>query len=217
MSNETKWWMSGNVRDAWSQQDVSEATIEAIVEEAAESLRWSLAVTLDDIKSPIERKLLLALIACRSGANHLIVPPQRTVRIWAPGAEKPTISSFGSNESDTYNVIQIDCQHAVGRYTADFIVRWSLNGPGGPAVGCVAVEADGHDFHEKTKNQAAHDKKRDRFFAAQGLTLLRFTGSEIHRAPEKCAEEVFAVLWPKASEAAHILEERALAAWRAGK
>lgn len=209
-----KWWMSGNVRQAWVEHDVSEDVVEMLAEEAAESLRWSLAGTLDLINSPIERKLLLALIASRGTYNGLIVPAQRTVSIWSPPATKPTVSRFGYDE-DTYNDIHINCQHAVGPYKADFIVRWILNGPGGPAIASVAVEADGHDFHEKTKKQAEHDKKRDRFFAAQNLTLLRFTGSEIHRAPEKCAAETFAVLWPKASEAADHAEEKARAAWLA--
>lgn len=54
----------------------------------------------------------------------------------------------------------------------------------------ILVECDGHDFHEKTKEQAARDKKRDRSFAREGLTVLRFTGSEIFNNPEGCAREV---------------------------
>ena len=54
----------------------------------------------------------------------------------------------------------------------------------------VAVECDGHDFHEKTKEQAARDKKRDREVVGLGLRLLRFTGSEIYKNPFHCASEV---------------------------
>lgn len=57
----------------------------------------------------------------------------------------------------------------------------------------LAVECDGHDFHERTKEQAARDKSRDRRLARCGVvTVLRFTGSEIHENPRACAEEVIA-------------------------
>jgi uncharacterized protein DUF559 len=58
----------------------------------------------------------------------------------------------------------------------------------------VVVECDGHDFHEKTKEQAARDKSRDRDMLAQGYRVLRFTGSEIHNRAEKCAMEIDAII-----------------------
>ena len=54
----------------------------------------------------------------------------------------------------------------------------------------VIVECDGHDFHEKTKEQAAKDRARDRALIAQGYTVLRFTGSEIWKSPIACARQV---------------------------
>lgn len=41
----------------------------------------------------------------------------------------------------------------------------------------VFIECDGHDFHERTKEQAAHDKKRDRAIQASNIPIMRFTGS----------------------------------------
>ncbi len=54
----------------------------------------------------------------------------------------------------------------------------------------LAIECDGHDFHERTKEQAANDKSRDRAFTRAGWAPLRFTGSEIHRNADGCALEV---------------------------
>lgn len=54
----------------------------------------------------------------------------------------------------------------------------------------IAIECDGHDFHERTKEQAERDRARDRFLQGEGLTVLRFTGSEIWRSPEGCRDEV---------------------------
>jgi very-short-patch-repair endonuclease len=65
----------------------------------------------------------------------------------------------------------------------------------------VVVELDGHDFHEKTKEQAAKDKKRERAIVATGVRVLRFTGSEVWRDPYKCVEEAVelfrSVAYPK--------------------
>jgi very-short-patch-repair endonuclease len=52
------------------------------------------------------------------------------------------------------------------------------------------VEVDGHDYHERTREQAEHDRSRDRLMTAQGTAVLRFTGSEVWRNSRACAEEV---------------------------
>ena len=54
----------------------------------------------------------------------------------------------------------------------------------------IAVELDGHDFHEKTKEQASRDKKRDRDFVLAGWTVLRFSGSDIYRSAHDALREV---------------------------
>jgi len=44
-----------------------------------------------------------------------------------------------------------------------------------------AIELDGHEFHERTKEQAQRDRERDRNLAAIGYQVLRYTGSEIYK------------------------------------
>jgi very-short-patch-repair endonuclease len=56
------------------------------------------------------------------------------------------------------------------------------------------IECDGHDFHERTKEQAAHDRSRDRFMATAGIPVLRFTGSEIHKNAASCADQVISFI-----------------------
>jgi hypothetical protein len=58
----------------------------------------------------------------------------------------------------------------------------------------IAVELDGHDFHERTKEQAARDRSKDRGLLAEGYTVLRFTGSEIHADAVKCVRETIAAV-----------------------
>lgn len=50
----------------------------------------------------------------------------------------------------------------------------------------LAVELDGHDFHERTKEQAARDKGRDRLFQLHGWTVARFTGAEVYADAHRC-------------------------------
>ena len=77
-------------------------------------------------------------------------------------------------------------QAKVGDYRVDFLFDiWSYDGHQ-----TLVVECDGHDFHERTKEQAARDRKRDRWMAEQGIIVLRFTGSEIWADPGSCAEQV---------------------------
>lgn len=58
----------------------------------------------------------------------------------------------------------------------------------------LAVEIDGHDFHDRTKEQAAADRSRDRALLAAGYHPVRFTGSEVHADPAGCASEAIDVL-----------------------
>lgn len=91
-----------------------------------------------------------------------------------------------SDEEPTGWDLWLRTQHQVGRYTADFHFTSSRD----DKTAFLVVECDGHDFHERTKEQAAHDKKRDRYFAAQGIAVLRFTGSEIWRDAASCSREI---------------------------
>lgn len=57
----------------------------------------------------------------------------------------------------------------------------------------VVVECDGHDYHERTKEQASRDRSRDRRLQYHGHIVLRFTGAEIVRDTEACAAEVISL------------------------
>jgi very-short-patch-repair endonuclease len=74
-------------------------------------------------------------------------------------------------------------QHVVGKYRLDFAIPNKL----------IAIELDGHEYH-KTKYQRTHDAKRDRWLFGQGWHVLRFTGTEIHQALDKCIDEICALV-----------------------
>jgi hypothetical protein len=53
----------------------------------------------------------------------------------------------------------------------------------------VAIELDGHDYHEKTREQVIARNRRDRDFSGAGWRLLHFSGSELIRNPMAVAVE----------------------------
>jgi very-short-patch-repair endonuclease len=83
------------------------------------------------------------------------------------------------------------------RYRLDFLIRHrSASGP----YAFVAVECDGHEYHDRSSADAARDKARDRFLAELGITVLRFTGSEIFRDANACAKQALDIAELRVSE-----------------
>lgn len=110
----------------------------------------------------------------------------------SPKAESP-IEALLSAALDFMAVSMPACpgsleqQQSIGNYRADFLV--STHGPD-KRTRQLVIEVDGHDFHERTKEQAARDKARDRYMVTQGIEVLRYTGSEVWANPFACAEEI---------------------------
>jgi len=87
-------------------------------------------------------------------------------------------------------------QAPVGKYRVDFLlVAWRCREECGDPF-CtehrisVAIECDGHEWHERTPEQAQRDKKRDRDIQAAGISVLRFTAAEIRQEALFCAYEI---------------------------
>lgn len=83
--------------------------------------------------------------------------------------------------------LRVEPQKEVLDWKVDYV--FTVKSEYGP-VSQLAVECDGHDFHERTKEQAAKDRSRDRRLQDAGLTVYRFTGSEIYRNSFGCARQV---------------------------
>lgn len=77
-------------------------------------------------------------------------------------------------------------QAAIGPYRVDALVWFSF----GRTLAGLAVECDGHAFHEKTKEQASRDKRRDREILRAGFPVVRFSGSDIYKSPADCVEQI---------------------------
>lgn len=100
-------------------------------------------------------------------------------------------SAFWPDASPEMGQVYIVPQAKVGIYSVDFLfVIGTALGPR-----WLAVECDGHDFHERTKEQAKHDKSRDRYMLERGIRVMRFTGSEIWADPDKCVQQALYMLY----------------------
>lgn len=66
-----------------------------------------------------------------------------------------------------------------------------------------AVECDGREWHAKSEEQVARDKRRDRRLLAKDIPTIRFTGSEIHRDAEGCANYLYELLESVALDCAY--------------
>lgn len=53
----------------------------------------------------------------------------------------------------------------------------------GAVYRAVIVELDGHDYHERTKEQVIGRNQRDRDFQDKGYLVLHFSGTELYRDP----------------------------------
>jgi hypothetical protein len=56
--------------------------------------------------------------------------------------------------------------------------------------GALLIECDGKDYHS-TVNQIAHDMRKDAAARDRGYLTMRFTGSQIHRDADGCAQKIF--------------------------
>lgn len=138
-----------------------------------QSVNWLLEH--DETDSPIEKHLLAAMIFGHELVNDRFAP------VALLRDQKPI---FGAR------CIQVAPQFRVGVYRLDFAII--LAGP--QYLGRIAVECDGHEFHSLTKEQASHDRMKDRALATAGWPVLRFTGSEIAQDVEACTKEIRAAL-----------------------
>ncbi|WP_300396378.1 DUF559 domain-containing protein [Henriciella sp.] len=148
-----------------------EGMLPNLVEEFEAQRVEGLRALLHECESPIECKLAYALAAQRGNLMEYD---------WVSGKKRKYFAVLPA-------ALQIIAQYPIGRFRVDFAIKAPLWN--GPALQ-VAIECDGHDFHERTKQQAARDRSKDRLLTQKGWTVLRFTGSEIHNKPAECAKDV---------------------------
>jgi hypothetical protein len=163
----------------WRQQiEKIEPRVRQIFEDVLDNYAVSLVNSLGVCESPIEQLMILALnslkakYATLTDDNSITIRPQTEINI---GAD----SSGSGKPKESFRV--------------DFLIIAKI---GGKFVR-VIVECDGHEFHEKNKEQATRDKRRARMLTLEGYVVLNYTGSEIWGNPFKCAREALGIMFKK--------------------
>ena len=151
---------------------------------------------VDATESPIEVAMLFALcVTAHEQASNIRYKIANRI--------------FGDFE-DTPDLLVIEPQAKLGEYRVDFLLSYQEGIPDHdnpsklkdgtliPGVKEVTVhlivECDGHDYHDRTKEQASKDRERDRELKKLGYEVFRYTGSDIWKNPMLCASEAIQVL-----------------------
>lgn len=127
-------------------------------------------VILDDvtIKSPIEQIFITAFeLYCRD-KKQIYLFPQKEINV---NGKKYCIDF--EFDADDY-LTQMLFNHQIKNTTFK-----------------LAIECDGHKFHQKTKEQVQYDNEREFDLKMAGYEVLRFSGSQIYNDPFKCAEDTY--------------------------
>lgn len=83
--------------------------------------------------------------------------------------------------------IYIDKKH----YIADFLIEILFkHNDKNIAIMNLIIECDGHEFHERTKEQVIKDNQRNRDLLNNDYHILHFSGSEIYNTSTKCKREI---------------------------
>lgn len=157
--------------------------------------RYEIMAAMSKVESPIEMNLLAALLY--ESQNHVdSLRISLSSHVSTEPAEKiKSLADFGRAAMCGSTHITIAPQFTMDKYRMDFVIHRCEHCPSKESYAhkFVAIECDGHDFHERTVEQAGRDKKRDRIIQKY-MPVLRFTGSEIHKDPISCAEQCFEFL-----------------------
>jgi len=116
-------------------------------------------------QSPAEQNFLAAAVWSLGTKDYGYCWPS----VWSPESDPPL----------THGLLIVPQQPAGGRYI-DFAVYPHR----------LAIEIDGHDYHERTKDQATRGKRRARDLQLLGWTVLPYTGSDVWNDPFGCCEDV---------------------------
>lgn len=167
------------------------------------SMRNALIDTADRLESavaicesPIEARFLLALV-CACAKHQLAISIQD---------DEEGLEIYGCEGVHGDMLLTVAPQMQLGEHRVDFALELTFTEPfhqmatmfgtekpkylAEQVCEKLVVECDGHEFHEKTPEQAKKDKSRDRDLLTCGYPVMRFTGSEIYLHPLKCAEQV---------------------------
>lgn len=119
-------------------------------------------------ESPIEQLMALALLDCRERIDFSF---------------DDKIYWLATNNQEE---IEIKSK----KYRVDFYLHFVFKYDKNIGELNLIIECDGHDFHEKTKEQVIKGNERDRELQKENYDILHFSGSEIYNHLFNCEKEI---------------------------
>jgi hypothetical protein len=183
--------------------DLCILALRALVHQKIESAFREIEQSWGTCESPIEVALLFTLpIVARELGWAVILRCNR--------------QTDGDRDDFSPDILTIESQAQLGEHRVDFLLSFRTSGPDfdRPVKGTdgevipgvkeverkMIIECDGHDYHERTKDQAKKDRSRDRFLQSLGYLVFRYTGSEIWQDVFHCAHEALTTLDAEANK-----------------
>lgn len=111
------------------------------------------------------------------------------------------------NEEYGVKNIHATRQKKIGKYTVDIEIihkPFYFKEEDEP-LNKIVIECDGHEWHEKTKEQASKDKLRDRELQKMGYVVLRYSGSDLYKNWRTVRDDVYDLIDPN--------EKKEIEAW----
>jgi len=156
-----------------------------------EQVKWSLIPLMADNTMILEE----SLINCESPIEQLLSLALANLNIKNIHKFNPFI-----------DVVEIEKQKEIycngKKYRVDFCIPVIYKNKENQTF---IVECDGHEFHQKTKEELEKDNNRTRNFQKAGYEVIRFSGTEIWHRPYKCADEILNIILSKCK---YIREEK---------
>jgi very-short-patch-repair endonuclease len=163
-------------------------SIRRIARAMKDAVDWSIEIWAREasLESPIERLLLAALqgqvaLGTWCGMQAVVLSPRCRA-----------VASDVLTARPGFRPLIIEPQKEVCGCRVDFLITTCRSTWDDALIGeaKLVVECDGHDFHERTEEQARRDRSRDREFQSAGYTVFRFTGAEIWKNAWACAYQI---------------------------
>ena len=115
--------------------------------------------------------------------------------IFAYYFDKWKVNNLDKNTENIYLEPQYDFNEIGKRYRLDFFIEYTtLQGDTidnlNEYCSTVVVECDGHQFHERTKEQVKRGNQRDYDLKMSGYDVIHFSGSELYNNPQECVQKV---------------------------
>ena len=127
-----------------------------------------------------KHELEYSLLDCESPIEQLLAINLEKINLLGIGNFNPFIDVVAIQPQQ-----EIEINNRI--YRVDFLITVEYKNQG---IKGFVIECDGHEFHQKTKEQVEKDNQRTRDLQMKGLEVIRFSGTEIWHRSLRCAYQV---------------------------